>query len=529
VLFGPFLLRPGARALERNGAPVAIGSRAMDILLVLVARAGDVVSHRELVARVWRGLVVASGTLRVHVAALRSVLQDRDATPRYIANIPGQGYAFIGAVRRGGALPLPVPAASTGARRTLPPRLARMVGREGCTALLAGELMAHRFVTIVGPGGMGKTVVALAVAHAVAPAFGEAVHFIDLGTVEAPADLAQKIAEAVGIVTDPARAMADLRQWLAGTRMLLVLDNCEHLLEAVAAIAEQLFAETEVHLLATSREALRVEGERACPLAPLATPAEAEGLDAASAMAYPAVQLFVERVHSSGKAFALTDADAPLVAGICCRLDGLPLAIELAAGRVGTYGLQGTAELLLRRLGLYWRGRRTAMPRHQTLHALIDWSYQLLGEGERRMLQSLSVFGCSFTLDEALALAWTPGRDAVALADDLGGLVAKSLVAVAQAPGAAVRYRLLETTRAYAHEKLRASGLLDATVQRHVAGLARRGGAHTPGRPGTVLAALWCLEGRPRLGVLRPIRGEAAGAEHGPLPLPGGAAWSDQI
>lgn len=532
VLFGPFLLRPAARALERNGVQVVLGSRAMDILLVLVGRAGDVVSHRELVARAWRGLVVASGTLRVHVAALRNALEDRDTPPRYIANVPGQGYAFVGALRRSDALHRPAQAAFAGVRRqqsTLPPRLVRMVGRDGCVALLARELLARRFVTIVGPGGMGKTVVAVAAAHAVAREFGGSVHFIDLGTVGAPAGLAEKIADAIGMETDRDSALQDLRQRLAGERMLLVLDNCEHLLEAVASIAEQLSAETAVHLLATSREALRVEGERTFPLAPLATPADADGLDAASAMVYPAVQLFVDRVHSSGKGFALTDADAPLVAGICCRLDGLPLAIELAAGRVGTYGLQGTAELLLRRFGLHWRGRRTALPRHQTIHALIDWSYQLLSDGERRMLQSLSVFASTFTLDEALAVACAPGRDAVAVADDLCGLVAKSLISVTQIPAADVRYRMLETTRVYAHEKLQASGQLDATTQRLAMCLAQRGSGQTPELKGAVLTALWCMDGRPRLGVVRPVRGEAAAADRGTLPRSGGAAWSDQI
>lgn len=266
--------------------------------------------------------------------------------------------------------------------------------------------------------------------------------------------MAATIASKLGLTVQTEQVLPALMLCLRTLRILLVLDNCEHVIEAVATLAERIFQEAPgVHILATSREALRVEGEHAYWLASLESPPSDGSVKAADAMTYPAVKLFMERAAASGSRLELTDADVPVVAAICGRLDGMPLAIELAAARVGLHGLAGTAELLKTRFGLQFPGRRTAVPRHQTLHALLEWSYGLLSEAEQVVLRRLSVFVGPFTLEAAQAIAFDVGA--------LESLVSKSLVS------GGTRYRLLETTRVYALEKLQESGEGQVIAQRH--------------------------------------------------------------
>jgi predicted ATPase len=249
--------------------------------------------------------------------------------------------------------------------------------------------------------------------------------------------------------------------------MLLILDSCEHVIETAAALAERIFQDApRVHVLATSRESLRVEGEHVHRLLPLGSPPDDAGLTAAQALGFPAVQLFVERAIASGRRFELNDADAPVVAEICRRLDGIALAIQLAAGRADAYGIQETLLLLNDRFKLLWEGRRTALPRHQTLSATLDWSYNLLSERERLVLRRLSVFAGIFTLEAACSVAADADVDETQVVTALVSLVAKSLVTVS-AGDTATRYRLLDTTRAYAAGKLAEIGEVDAIKRRH--------------------------------------------------------------
>jgi predicted ATPase/DNA-binding winged helix-turn-helix (wHTH) protein len=462
--FGPFRLHTNERLLEKNGTPLKIGSRALDILITLLEHAPEVVSKRDLIRRVWGQLVVDEVSLRVHVTALRKQLGDGDPSVNYITNIPGRGYCFAGSVTwaEGEATPRKAPTAAP----PLPREPLLMVGRDNVVRELTAQLRKLRFVSIVGAGGIGKTTIALTLAHRMLSEFQGAVHFFDLGAVEDPRLLASLLGSELGLVTVSDQLLPVILTFLREQRMLLVFDSCEHLIEAIAALAENIFRDApQIHILVTSREALRAEGEQVHHLPPLECPPPGtESLTATQALGFPAVQLFVKQVANSGHAFELTDADAPIVADICRRLDGIALALELAASRVGAHGVQGTASLLDKQFRLLWRGRRTALPRHQTLSATLDWSYNLLSQTEQLVLRRLAVFVGGLSLEAALDVA-AESLDPAELTEMLATLVDKSLVTSDSTT--AMRYRLLDTTRAYAWQKLTESGEDLKILRRH--------------------------------------------------------------
>jgi len=456
--------------LERDGVPVELGGRALDVLVTLVRHAGEVVSKTDLLSSVWPDIVVVESSLRVHVANLRKALGDGQDGARYVTNVAGRGYCFVAPI-----------AWDAGARshaspvwelaHGLPPRLKRIAGRDETIRTVMEQLAEHRFVTIVGAGGIGKTTVAVSVGHALLSEFSDAVRFVDLGSLTDPSLVAPTLASTLGLLVQSDAVLPSLEAFLRDKRVLLVLDNCEHVVEAVATLAEHLFQQApHVHFLATSREALRVEGERVHRLLPLESPTAYAGLNASALQAFPAVQVFMERAAASGGCAELTDTDAPIVAAICKRLDGVALAIEVAAGFVGEFGLRGTAGLLDNRFRLLrQQGRRTAPPRQRTLNALIDWSYSRLPEHEQLVLRRLSVFVGPFTIDAARNVATEKESEEAQFVEAVGELVAKSLVS-ATAEGSAVEgahYRLLETTRAYALERLTQSRERDAVAERH--------------------------------------------------------------
>jgi predicted ATPase/DNA-binding winged helix-turn-helix (wHTH) protein len=452
-----------------------IGSRSLDILIALVERAGEVIGKKELVARVWPDVIVEESSLRSHVAGLRRVLGDGVDEVRYIANVPGRGYCFVAPVNKDAAdsdacptmPPAGMPTARAIRHHRLPPRLARMVGRDDTVTAVGTQLLSDRFVTLVGPGGMGKTTVAISVAHALLPAFAGEVVFVDLGSISDSTLITSIVATALGLAVHGSDPLPSVLAHLEPRRILLVLDNCEHLVESIAPLAERIFSEApRAHILATSREGLRVEGEQVLSLPPLGTPEYEINLSATAAMAFPAVQLFMERAAAAGNPFELTDADAALVAGVCRKLDGIALAIELAASRAGALGISSTAELLALRFKFLWQARRTALPRHQTLDAMLDWSYNLLSEIERSVLRSLSVFAGHFTLEGAQVVIAEVSGTAAEIPAVVANLVGKSLVS-AEAHETRVRYRLLETTRAYATTKLAEAGETDQMAVRH--------------------------------------------------------------
>lgn len=475
--FGRFQLLIPERRLLRDGQAVRIGSRALDILIALVQRAGQIVSKEDLVAIVWPGVFVDESALRVHISQLRKILAEDGDLAGPITNVSGRGYCFVAPLS-----PLdepasagPTPTAPTpGPRRARRPssRVARVVGRDQLIESLAGQLASQRMMTILGPGGIGKTTLALALADRLAADYDQDPIVVDLAPIVDGDQVAGALSTALGVAARQGDPVADILEAIDDRRLLIVLDSCEHLINAAAGLAEALLAAApSVDILATSREALRIAGEWVHNLPGLDAPPEGGGaLTAQDALAFPAVQLFVERASAAVGGFVLTDQDAPHVAEICRRLDGIALAIELATGRLDALGVRQLAEALEDCFEVLTRGRRTALPRHQTLRGTLDWSFGLLPPREQVMLRRLGAFNGGFSLEAVAAVCLDPGaRDG---ADLVANLVAKSLVAADLSRGAA-RYRLLDTTRAYAREKLAEVGEADSLSRRHAEHMAQ--------------------------------------------------------
>ncbi|MFK4525256.1 putative ATPase/DNA-binding winged helix-turn-helix (wHTH) protein [Bradyrhizobium japonicum] len=468
VMFGPFRLSLAERSLMRGDTVIAVGGRALDILFALIEQAGHVVGKRDLINRVWPDSIAEEANLRVHIANLRKVIGDSQNGARYIANVPGRGYCFVAPVRR-------IEVTQNDSRQTsgagASPRLRlptrpHIIGREETVAALSEMLASRRFVSIVGPGGMGKTTVALAVAHAMRDSFDGAVCFIDFGALTDAALVVPTVASGVGCFVQAPDPTLGLLAFLADKRLCLVLDNCEHVIDATAELAARLFEEAPlVHLLTTTREALRVAGENVHFLLPLEGPPDKVHASVAEVLAAPAAQLFLHRAAAGGHRVELTSADAQLVADICHRLDGIALAIEIAASRVGAYGVRGISDLLDSPFKLLWQGQRNAIPRHKTLLAMLNWSYDLLSQDEQKVLRALSVFSGVFTVEAAQYLM-EDDRGALATAEALASLVDKSLVSIVSFDGQTY-YRVLDTTRAYASAKLLASGEERDVAKRH--------------------------------------------------------------
>lgn len=468
IAFGPFRLLPTERRLERNGSAVRLGGRALDLLIALVTRAGEVVPNGSLLRDVWGDVHVEESSLRFHIKNLRKALGDTRSDTRFVTNVPGRGYCFAVPVDRiktaGG------PRSDSGrvvARSNLPARVPAIFGRSDSLETVARELSRRRIVTITGPAGIGKTSLAIATAAGLSDSFGNEVLFVDLAPVKDPSLVISALASALMLVLradEPAAAIID---FLCDKRILLVLDNCEQAIDAVSELTGRILRETaQTHMLITSREPLRIEAEFVHRLAPLECPPVKAGITAEEARGYAAVQLFVERATAAGDGFSLDDASAPAVSEICRRLDGIPLAIELAAARVEFFGVTALASRLDNMFGVLTQGRRFALPRHQTLRATLDWGYDLLSPAEQTTLRRIAIFRAAFTLDSALAVVVGPAISAEVAIDALANLVAKSMLS-ADSTGTVATYRLLEATRLYAAEKLAASGEAPQTAWRH--------------------------------------------------------------
>ena len=480
LAFGPFTLHTDPLRLCRQDEEVRLGGRALDLLLALVSRPGEVLSRSELEAQVWPFSIVEDSSLRVHVAALRRALGDGVDGARYIANVPGRGYSFVAAVSRLGAEPaVPAPRADAGVNN-LPTSLTRLIGRDAVVATLCAELARRRLVSIVGHGGIGKTSLALAVAARVQHHYPGGAYFVDFAPLTTSGHVIESVASALGLPLSTESKMSELEDALRARHLLLVLDNCEHLLDAVAALTERLLRRAPgLVVLTTSREPLDADGEWVHRLQPLEAPPDGSPIDSAGALGFPAVELLAERAAASLDTFRIDGGNVYLAAALCRRLDGVPLAIEFAASRIGLLGLQGVCVQLDDRLRLLGSGRRTALPRHRTLRALLDWSYHLLSQDQQQVMRRCGVFKAGFSLAAANAVIAGDGLPASAMRDCLLDLVAKSLVRVdlAVAPPS---YSLLEITRAYALEQLGADPVQRQVFQRHasyMAMLVRQGAA----------------------------------------------------
>lgn len=464
ITFGPFKLLPNRHLLLRGDTPIRIGSRALGLLIALTDRAGELLTKDELIARVWPNTVVDESNLRAQIALLRKALGDGEGSARHISAVAGRGYRFTAPIAsldddRTHSLE------SKDRRSNLPRQLTPPIGREAAINTVKERFARSRLVTIVGPGGIGKTTLGLAVAEQLEASYRDGVGFLDLGPLVDHQLIASVLASTLKLANISEDPLPRVIGFLRDKAMLLVFDSCERVVGAAATLAEALLKEApNVRILATSREALRAEGESVYQLPSLEAPPVSAGLTAAQALNFPAVQLFVERAASSRNGFELNDSDAPVVADICRQLDGIALAIELAAGRVDAFGTRGIAERLDDRFRFLTGGRRTALPRHQTLGATLDWSYESLSADERAVLRRLAVFVGEFTFEGASAVASDAETANADVTETLANLIAKSLVAVAH--GRVARYRLLDTTRAYALAKLSEAGEFHAVMSR---------------------------------------------------------------
>lgn len=453
--FGAFTLWEAQRRLERLGQSVRLGSRSFELLLQLLRRVGEVVGKDELLATVWAGVVVEESSVRVHISALRKALgepQDGDNCKEWISNIPLRGYRFNGTVfREQVGMPTEdrpraaaLPALSFA---KLPERLTRLVGRDADMERVLAALATRRLVTLVGTGGIGKTRVAIHATECHAERTSMQLAFIDLSSLVSQAHLASTVARALGAPADTPDTTRAILQRLEDRDVLLLIDNCEHMLDALALLVTELLgALPGLRILATSREAIRIEGEHVERLSPLAVPG-AQCVDLAEAMASPAVELLVERAKAVG-ARAFEDSDGRLLAAIARQVDGIPLAIELVAARLGVQPIGDLAFRLNDHMRLYSAGSRAVLHRHSTLAAALDWSIALLDDAELRLFRRLSVFRGRFDVESALSVTRADMDSEVAF-DALISLANKSLVSFDNSDGIAP-YRLLDTTRSYA-------------------------------------------------------------------------------
>jgi predicted ATPase/DNA-binding winged helix-turn-helix (wHTH) protein len=463
IEFGRFAVVPRRRELLADGRPLDLGDRAFDVLMALIEAPGVVVSKDALLKRVWPDRVVAENNLQAQISALRRAFApDRDL----IRTVAGRGYQFTGSLRTAPGQDLTKVAAPIAPSFTnLPEQVSGLIGRDVELSEILFLTEAHRLVTLTGVGGIGKTRLGLEIARRALPRFPDGVWVVELGRLSDPALVPSTVAASLGIETLGATVSVDrIAHLLNSKQLMLLLDNCEHLIGAAAGMAEALLqASPGARIVATSREPLRVAGEWVFSVPPLAVPTE-ESSGNESPLLYGAVQLFVERARAAQSHFVLDSNNADVIATVCRRLDGIPLAIELAAARIAALGIDELADGLKDRFQLLTHGSRTALPRQQTLRATIDWSYALLSHSERLVLRYLAVFAGDFSLRAAIAVVVDLPESEVV--DNVGNLVAKSLVGT-DVHGASTRYRLLETTRAYAFELLVEAGELGRAARRH--------------------------------------------------------------
>ncbi|WP_343616222.1 winged helix-turn-helix domain-containing protein [Novosphingobium sp.] len=454
---GDFVLVLPQLQLWLGEAPVKLGGRALNLLAALAEARGDLVPRDALLARVWPNQAIDESAIRVHLSAARKALSQGGSQDNIIVNEAGRGYRLLLPVTLVGEQKAPAALPPEAPRCAVPGRLSSIVGRDDTIATIAERLVEQRFITLTGPGGIGKTTVAIAVARQLFAQRGLNAHFVDLAPISDPELVSGTVAAVLGLPAGGRNLTSQIAAHLLEKPALLILDNCEQVVDAAALLAEALFEEAPtLMLLATSREPLRAQGEWVHRLPALRVPAEDEAFDLTQLDDFPAVALFAQRALAAHAGFALTADNAPAVIGICRTLDGIPLAIEFAAARSDHMAPDAILAGLEDRFALLSRGRRTALPRHRTLKGALDWSYALLEPTDQTILRRLGVFKSTFDLEAATAVTRDLQLPPHRLTDVLADLVAKSLINQTTDPVGF--YRLLDTTRHYGIEQLNLAG-----------------------------------------------------------------------
>ncbi|HEV8464295.1 MAG TPA: winged helix-turn-helix domain-containing protein [Pseudolabrys sp.] len=461
--FGHFELQPSERRLLADGLPISVPPRAFDLLVVLAERHGHLVTKEDLLRRVWPGVVVEENALHAQISALRKVLGA--AT---IATISGAGYRFAVDVARSGAEAAPEPSAGT--PHNLPRPLTSFVGRERQIGELKELLHQTRLLTLSGAGGCGKSRLALELAGQLLDTFPDGLWLVELAAVANQSLVPQMVADTLGLKERGSETLTtNIVKHIGSNQVLLVIDNAEHLLGACGELAEALLRRCEgLSIVVTSRERLGVPGELTyrVPSLSVADPMQRHNGDTLAA--YESAQLFVARARLHDARFAITDQSASAVASICSQLDGIPLAIELAAARVRVISVDEVNKRLDQRFRLLTDNSSTALPRQRTLRALIDWSYDLLNSAEKTVFSRAAVFADGFTLDAAEHVLSGGSIDEEDVLDLLTSLTDKSLIQAEYRAGI-TRFRQLETVRQYSRDRLRESGDEAACRLRHSA------------------------------------------------------------
>jgi non-specific serine/threonine protein kinase len=459
--FGPFELQPDNRRLLKDGATISLRPRAFDLLVALVDRAGHLVTKDELLDQVWPKMVVEEAALHVQVSALRKVL-GADA----ITTVSGRGYQFTLPVTKGDGQA----DRASKPKHNLPYQLTSFVGRAQEIAQLEELVTANRLVTLTGAGGAGKTRLAIEVANPLVETFADGVWLVELAALSDPQLVPKAVAQALALKDQPARpVMETLNDYLVSKKLLLVLDNAEHLLEGCAQFVDLILRRSpHVAMLVTSRERLGMAGELTYRVPSLTVPGPGDNVAPDALLAYEGVRLFVERASLLRPDFSVTSENAASLASICYRLDGIPLAIELAAPRLRSMSVEELSQRLDQRFALLTDGSRTALPRHRTLRSTIDWSYDLLTDVEQAMLRRAAVFAGGWTLAAAEHVCTEDGIEKSGTIGLLTTLADKNLIITEEHEGA-TRYRMLETIRQYARDRLRETSEESRWRNRHFA------------------------------------------------------------
>ncbi len=480
--------------LRRAGRVLKLERIPTELLILLIERRGQLVTRDQIIERIWGKDVFldTDNSINAAIRKIRQVLKDDPEQPRFVQTITGRGYRFIAAVveAKDGASARDTapeiadlrdrfpekPVKQVETRRTnLPVQRTGFVGREKEVAAAQELLLRHdvRLVTVTGPGGIGKTRLAVQVANGLIDRFPGGTHFVSLSPLSDPGLIASVIVQALGIREagghSPLEILKENLQDPSSAPLLLLLDNFEHLVGAVPTVAELLGMGPNLKILVTSRSPLHVYGEHEFPVPQLAVPDSRSMPSLAVLSQYPAVALFVQRAVAAKPDFELNSENAPAVTEICARLDGLPLAIELAAARVKVLSPSSLRTRLTSRLHLLTGGARDMPQRHQTLRAAMDWSYDLLSAAEQKLFRRLSVFVGGCTLEGAEAVCDAKGDLDSDLLDGMASMVDKSLVQPDEQAKVESRFVMLETIREYALEKLEASGEKAHTKRAHAA------------------------------------------------------------